>query len=132
MTRHPSEQIKERNKTLAERYRSGESFRSLLVETGMSRHCLRKVLKSEGIDLSTKGEYVRRESMSEWHRRFGMIVSAEAMRLDISVQEIASELGRSTAFVNCVTRGEVDVSMLQYKRICEFLGLNPAEIIDGL
>lgn len=124
--------IEERNKFLAESYRKGESFRSLSIKSGISFQALRLILKKQGIEVSTKGLYKKRESISEWHRKFGMLLSEILVERVMKIEDLALEIGTTARRIADIKRGEYDLSVLQYVRICAYLGLDPKETLDGL
>lgn len=119
---------KERNEEFARRYRSGETFESILKSCSLERHALRMALKSAGCIVSTKKEYKVKESLSEWHRRFGLMISDLLVKREIEKRQVALKLGMSLQQLISVCRGEHDLTIRQLFRFCEYFSLPIAEI----
>lgn len=118
----------ERNAEFARRYNSGESFESILKSCSLERHALRMALKSEGCVVRTKPEMKSRESLSEWHRRFGLMISELLLNHDLERRQIALKLGMSLNQLAAICRGEYDLRVRDVFVLCDWFRLDPAEV----
>lgn len=119
---------KARNEEFARRYNSGESFESILNSCSLERHALRMALKSEGCVVSTRKEFKERTSISEWHRRFGLMISDLLITRELEKRQLALELGMSLRQLIALCRGEHNLTVKQLFVICDFFSLSKVEV----
>ncbi len=65
-------------------------------------------------------------------RVFGERVRSKRQALGWSLERLAEESGLHWTYVGSVERGERNISLLNIVRLAAALGVNPAELVDGL
>ena len=75
--------------------------------------------------------------MARGRRKPAQVVVGERARsrrkeLGLSQMALADQIGLHFTFVSSVERGERNLSLSSLLRLAEGLGINPAELVDGL
>ena len=78
--------------------------------------------------MRTKPEMKSRESLSEWHRRFGLMISELLLNHDLERRQIALKLGMSLNQLAAICRGEYDLRVRDVFVLCDWFHLDPAEV----
>lgn len=81
----------------------------------------RQALQPEGRAPETRGD--------EGVRRLGARLRNLRKMSDLSLEDVATNVGLSTSFLSLVERGESDLSMSRFTRLAQFYGVQPSELL---
>ena len=80
--------------------------------------------------MRTKTEAKFRESLSEWHRQFGLMISELLIDHDLERRQVAMKLGMSLNQLIAICRGEYDLTIRQLIILCDWFELDTAEVFE--